>query len=223
MNENNTLSLKIFISGYSITKICDQILIFLIPIIAYKITNDISKSGIIFAVEWIARILLLPFIGTIVDKYSARKIFILFEYLRIFILFIIIITMYHSSISEFLLLNILAIVTGLMGEFGYVSNEVIIVNLYKNSFHNTQKYTQIIDQISLIISPGIAALLVKFTDFKVILIFISILLLTNPSIILFKTKNVSPIINSINDKFEESFIRILKRNKIIAIILTAFF
>lgn len=57
-NDGNKINL-IFISRL-ISTIADQLLLFLIPWVIYKITGSASMSGLSFALEWFPRALSFP-------------------------------------------------------------------------------------------------------------------------------------------------------------------
>jgi MFS family permease len=187
MIKNNKNIYGFFFFGYSLSKFCDQLLIFLLPVLVYKLSHDISKSGTIFAIEWAARLIILPFAGSIVDRFSARKTVIFLDFFKSLIFLMTGFLFYFLKNDIFFNLNIIAIVLGIVSEICYVSNEVLLLEIFESSTNKSQKISQIADQIILISSPGLAAFVINLFDFSLIIFAMGSLFILNPMILLFKT------------------------------------
>lgn len=72
--------LAFFISLF-VSRLADQILLFIVPLIVFQTTNSVSWAGLAFFVESLPRYLAFPVCGALCDKYpryasctSARSI-----------------------------------------------------------------------------------------------------------------------------------------------------
>jgi MFS family permease len=148
---------RLFFLGYSISRISDETLVFLIPLLSYATTGDISKSGFLLAAEWIPRLITLFFVGTGVDKYGSRAMTISADIVRFTLLLCssFFILIYHSELN-FLWLTLISVLIGIAAEISYVSTEVLIVQVFRENLEASQKLTQSIDQLVHVLAPALA-------------------------------------------------------------------
>ena len=67
--------------------LCEQIILYLVPLIIYIKTRDVTLSGIAFFIEWTPRVILLPFLGFLIDRFNLKYQLISVECIRIILSF----------------------------------------------------------------------------------------------------------------------------------------
>lgn len=65
--------LAFFISLF-LSRLADQILLFIVPLVVFQTTNSAAWAGLAFFVKWLPRYLAFPLCGALCDKYSPIKI-----------------------------------------------------------------------------------------------------------------------------------------------------
>lgn len=65
--------LAFFISLF-LSRLADQILLFIVPLIVFQTTNSVSWAGLAFFVESLPRYLSFPVCGALCDKYPAVRV-----------------------------------------------------------------------------------------------------------------------------------------------------
>jgi hypothetical protein len=177
-----------FFVGYTASRFCDDALVFLIPLLVYKVTGDVAKSGLTLAIEWVPRLAVLPFVGTLVDQRGARTMVLMAEILRILSCIGVAITLAFVPGTAFYVLSLLAVFIGIVAEIGYVSNEVLLVDVFVGGFRVAQKWSQAVDQALRITCPPVAAFLLVTVPLPIILLGFATLVSVNLLIILTQTR-----------------------------------
>ncbi len=146
-----------FFFCYLLSRLGDEVLVFLIPLLAYTTTGDVSKSGLLLTAEWIPRLIALNLVGPCVDRYGAKRLVMAADFLR-FILLVsscISLLFYYSQV-HFHLLIAMSVFIGIATEISYVATEVLIVRDLPTHAGNSQKLTQSIDQLARVLAPALA-------------------------------------------------------------------
>ena len=63
-----------FLGSQFFSKIADQILLFIVPLVVYQTTQDIGLSGLAFALETLPRFLSFPICGALCDRISPVRL-----------------------------------------------------------------------------------------------------------------------------------------------------
>ena len=64
----------VFLGGRFVSNLGEQLLLYAIPLLIYEHTRDVAKSGQAFLIEWLPAVLLLPFLGSLMDCVSERRV-----------------------------------------------------------------------------------------------------------------------------------------------------
>jgi hypothetical protein len=150
---------RFFYVGYSASRFCDEAVMFLVPVLVYMHTGDITKSGLTFAIEWAPRLATLLFVGVFIDRYGARLLVLVAELLRVGSFLCIAAVLSLDGDAVFVALNVLVAFTGVVAEIGYVANEVLIIDVFRNTFTVAQRWSQAVDQTLRIAVPACAVIL----------------------------------------------------------------
>jgi len=143
----------------------DQFLLFAVPLIIYKNTQNISLVGLAFFIEWTPRVLSLPLAGTFSDRWGGKKVYLLADFIRMI-----------ACLFGFLLMNlfpskIFIITSSVMGicaffyAQAFIALEATVPKLVDQSdLSKAQSILQGIDQTSSILGPALAAISVLYIN-----------------------------------------------------------
>lgn len=141
----------------------DFMIQFSIPIVVYKKTGSIVYSGLSFFLEWLPRILLVPLLGGLVDRYQNKKQFIVIDSVRVLLLLAI--GTADSLVALIILLSFFSILNG----YAYLVVERTVSCLTEGSRSgSTQAKMQSADNIAQVAGPAIAGGVLSYFDFDVV-------------------------------------------------------
>src|SRR5450830_1899942 len=134
--------LAFFISLF-LSRLADQILLFIVPLVVFQTTNSASWAGLAFFVESLPQFLAFPLCGALCDKYPPIKIL-------------------HISQVYRALLCVLAALCGVLTTQGIMAREVLMPHIFQHySYTKTLSSSQIADQTGLVLGPLVAALMLE--------------------------------------------------------------
>src|SRR5262245_25941089 len=77
------------IRWFMVTRFCtlfaDQLIMAAVPLLIYGQTGSIAWSGLAYAVEWLPRVVTMPFMGSLVDSLKPRRQFLTSDASRLII------------------------------------------------------------------------------------------------------------------------------------------
>lgn len=158
---------KFFLCGRFVSILADKIFIFYLPIAIYLTTNNVELSGLAYATQWGPRLIVLPLLGSLADKFSWKKSFFLVDTCRC-ILLLVIIFFQEIVALKMLALGILSILSGYT--FLCVEKYVTLTGASSEVYRN-QAETQSIDRIARALAPLCGAFLMKINGQSAIVIF----------------------------------------------------
>lgn len=156
--------------------LCEQIILYLVPLIIYIKTRDVTLSGIAFFIEWTPRVILLPFLGFLIDRFNLKYQLISVECIRIILSFSIFFVSDH-----YLLVVTIAGFLALVSAHSWLALERLIA-LKKDPetpASMLQARAQIIVQLSIILGPAIGTLLISRVSFGLIIVVCIIIFFLN--------------------------------------------
>ncbi|RMO80188.1 hypothetical protein ALQ33_03540 [Pseudomonas syringae pv. philadelphi] len=151
--------LAFFISLF-LSRLADQILLFIVPLVVFQTTNSVSWAGLAFFVESLPRFLVFPFCGALCDKYPPIKILHISQVYRT-LLCVLAMTLYgiFGGIGWLVILSALC---GVLTTQGIMAREVLMPHIFQHySYTKTLSYSQIADQTGLVLGPLVAALMLE--------------------------------------------------------------
>ncbi|MEJ1267285.1 hypothetical protein WDV93_07235 [Pantoea ananatis] len=74
--------LKRFVFSRFVGALCDQFLLFAVPLAILKATGSLTLSSLAFVIEWLPRIIFFPLSGFMADRIKPRFIFFNVDALR---------------------------------------------------------------------------------------------------------------------------------------------
>ena len=152
--------LAFFISLF-VSRLADQILLFIVPLIVFQTTNSVSWAGLAFFFESLPRYLSFPVCGALCDKYPPVRILHISQIYRA-VACVIAIALY-AVFDGIYWVVILSALCGVLTTQGVMAREVLMPHIFKHyTYGKTLSYSQIADQGGLVLGPLVAALLLEF-------------------------------------------------------------
>lgn len=151
--------LAFFISLF-LSRLADQILLFIVPLIVFQTTNSVSWAGLAFFVESLPRYLAFPVCGALCDKFSPVRILHISQVYRA--LACVVAVALYGLFDGISWLVILSALCGVLTTQGIMAREVVMPHIFKHyTYAKTLSYSQIADQSGLVLGPLVAALMLE--------------------------------------------------------------
>ncbi|WWF45067.1 MFS transporter [Pseudomonas trivialis] len=151
--------LAFFISLF-LSRLTDQILLFIVPLVVFQTTNSVAWAGLAFFVESLPRYLAFPLCGALCDKYSPIKILHISQVYRA--LLCVLAVALHAFFGGITWVVVLSALCGVLTTQGIMAREVLMPHIFEHySYTKTLSYSQIADQTGLVLGPLLAALMLE--------------------------------------------------------------
>ncbi|MBZ9780377.1 MFS transporter [Pseudomonas sp. REP124] len=148
-----------FISLF-LSRLADQILLFIVPLVVFQTTNSASCAGLAFFVESLPRYLAFPVCGALCDKFSPVRILHISQVYRA--LLCVVAVGFYAMFGGLAWLVMLSALCGVLTTQGIMAREVLMPHIFQHySYTKTLSYSQIADQTGLVLGPLVAALLLE--------------------------------------------------------------
>ena len=151
--------LAFFISLF-LSRLADQILLFIVPLIVFQTTGSVSWAGLAFFIESLPRYLAFPVCGALCDKFSPVRILHISQVYRA--LACVIAVALYGLFDGIHWLVILSALCGVLTTQGIMAREVVMPHIFQHyTYAKTLSYSQIADQSGLVLGPLVAALMLE--------------------------------------------------------------
>ena len=181
--------LAFFISLF-VSRLADQILLFIVPLIVFQTTNSVSWAGLAFFVESLPRYLSFPVCGALCDKYPPVRILHISQIYRA-VACAIAVALY-AVFDGIYWVVILSALCGVLTTQGVMAREVLMPHIFKHyTYGKTLSYSQIADQSGLVLGPLVAALLLEFWAWHWVVIAVAVLFVLADLAMLFWQRNTN--------------------------------
>nr|WP_315417321.1 MFS transporter [uncultured Pseudomonas sp.] len=151
--------LAFFVSLF-LSRLADQILLFLVPLIVFQTTQSVSWAGLAFFVESLPRFLAFPVCGALCDKFSPVRILHISQVYRALACGVAV-ALYAVFDGIYWIVGLSAL-CGVLTTQGIMAREVLMPHVFQQySYAKTLSYSQIADQSGLVLGPLIAALMLQ--------------------------------------------------------------
>jgi MFS family permease len=149
-----------FFTSLFLSRLADQILLFIVPLVVFQTTNSASWAGLAFFVESLPRFLAFPVCGALCDKFSPIRILHVSQvYRALLCALVVVLYMVFGGIAWLVVLSALC---GVLTTQGVMAREVLMPSIFQHySYTKTLSYSQIADQTGLVLGPLLAALLLE--------------------------------------------------------------
>ncbi|WP_350614785.1 MFS transporter [Pseudomonas sp. HY7a-MNA-CIBAN-0227] len=151
--------LAFFISLF-LSRLADQILLFIVPLIVFQTTNSVSWAGLAFFVESLPRYLSFPVCGALCDRFSPVRILHISQVYRAAAC-VVAVVLYGMFDGIYWIVGLSAL-CGVLTTQGIMAREVLMPHIFKQyTYAKTLSYSQIADQSGLVLGPLVAALMLQ--------------------------------------------------------------
>ncbi|MBK5477599.1 MFS transporter [Pseudomonas sp. TH21] len=151
--------LAFFVSLF-LSRLADQILLFIVPLIVFQTTQSVSWAGLAFFVESLPRFLAFPVCGALCDKFSPVRILHISQVYRALACGVAV-ALYAVFEGIYWIVGLSAL-CGVLTTQGIMAREVLMPHVFQQySYAKTLSYSQIADQSGLVLGPLIAALMLQ--------------------------------------------------------------
>jgi len=156
-----------FFASLFFSRLADQILLFLVPLVVFQTTQKATWSGIAFFLEAFPRYIVFPVCGALCDRVSPVKVLRASQRLRAVACVI--------GIGGFVVaggigwLIALSAVCGALTSQGLVAREVLLPQVFTSErFEKVLSYAQIADQVGVVLGPMLAGLLIGWWRWEIV-------------------------------------------------------
>ncbi|QVN04941.1 MFS transporter [Pseudomonas rhodesiae] len=151
--------LAFFVSLF-LSRLADQILLFIVPLLVFQTTGSVAWAGLAFFVESLPRYLAFPVCGALCDKFSPLRMLHISQVYRALACAIAVVL--YGLFDGIYWLVILSALCGVLTTLGIMAREVVMPHGFAQySYAKTLSYSQIADQSGLVLGPLLAALLLE--------------------------------------------------------------
>lgn len=149
-----------FFTSLFLSRLADQILLFIVPLVVFQTTQSASWAGLAFFAESLPRFLAFPVCGALCDKYPPIKVLHISQLIRA--LSCVLAMVLYASLGGIAWLVALSALCGVLSTQGVMAREVLMPQAFQHySYTKTLSYSQIADQTGLVLGPLLAALLLQ--------------------------------------------------------------
>ncbi|MGC2779934.1 MAG: MFS transporter [Bradyrhizobium sp.] len=154
-----------FFYSLFLSRLADQILLFLVPLVIFQLTDSVAWSGAAFFIETLPRYLSFPVCGALCDLTSPLKLLHVSQRLRA--LACVAGMIGFAVVGGVGWLIGLSAVCGVLTTQGLMAREVMLPQIFQRErFEKVASYTQIADQLGLVLGPLLAASLLKLWSWE---------------------------------------------------------
>ncbi|WP_036665173.1 MFS transporter [Paludibacterium yongneupense] len=144
-----------FFASLFLSRLADQMLLFLVPLVVYQTTGSASWSGMAFFVESLPRFIAFPVCGILCDRHSPLS---LLQYSQVWRAVACAAVLAAWSVAPGIgWLMLLSAVCGVLTTQGFMAREVMLPHLFSvHSFEKVLAYSQIAEQAGMVSGPLLA-------------------------------------------------------------------
>lgn len=151
--------LAFFVSLF-LSRLADQILLFIVPLIVFQTTRSVAWAGLAFFVESLPRYLAFPVCGAVCDTFAPVRILHISQVYRA--LACVLAVALYGVFDGIYWIVLLSAVCGVLTTQGIMAREVLMPHIFAQySYAKTLSYSQIADQSGLVLGPLVAALMLE--------------------------------------------------------------
>ena len=161
MNSKDSL----FFSSLFFSRLADQIILFLVPLVIFQITGSGALSGLAFFIETLPRFLAFPIAGVLCDILFPYSIISVSQKIRSFVLPLGLLGFYWIE-SVYWLMGVAALVGGATS-FAMMAREMVLVQNFNHMhFNKALSYSSLADQLGMVLGPLVASVLLLYLNWQ---------------------------------------------------------
>jgi MFS family permease len=159
--KDTTFFLSLFLA-----RLADQMLLFLVPLVVFQTTQSAALSGLAFFIETLPRYLLFSVCGVLCDRRSPISLLAMSQRYRLVTCAVGVAG--HELLGGIGWLVALSAICGILSTQGFLAREVMLPQIFKrHRFEKVLSYSQLSDQLGMVIGPVFAALLLGLWPWQI--------------------------------------------------------
>lgn len=187
--------IPLFIASRFLSALSEQMIIFAVPLIAYRLTHSLAVSGFTYFLEWIPRLISLPFSGIICDKFGGRRLYLVSDLSRVLLCGLLFLVAVHAQPWHVYFLALLSGAVGFFYEMAFVALESTVPTMVSTEeIPKTQSVLQAVDQMAQLLGPVLAAAVSYVLSIPALFLLIAGLLLISAINVLYALPATGPVI-----------------------------
>jgi MFS family permease len=148
-----------FLVARFLSLLADQIALLAIPIAVYVITKDVSWSGIALLIQWLPRVIFLPLLGDLVDRFNLRRQYGAIDLARA------VLALSLLVVDDLLVTMVVAGLLSLLNGYAFLILEYTVANRFDAAaLSRNQSLLQTVENLSRVLGPAIAGVTLGFAD-----------------------------------------------------------
>ncbi len=156
-----------FFGSLFLSRLADQILLFLVPLVVFQMTQSVAWSGLAFSLETLPRFLSFPICGILCDRVSPLRLLRVSQTCRAIACLAGMAG--YAAFGGIGWLVGLSAVCGILSTQGMIAREVIMPQIFRQyRFEKVLSYSQIADQMGLVLGPVLAAALLGWWQWELV-------------------------------------------------------
>ncbi len=157
----------LFYASLFFSRLADQILLFLVPLVVFETTGSVAWSGIAFTLETLPRFLAFPVCGALCDRVSPLKLLRISQLYRALVCIAGVIAFQWAGGVGWLIA--LSAVCGVLTTQGLMAREVMLPQIFRqHRFEKVLAHAQIADQLGMVLGPLLASLLLRWMPWPMV-------------------------------------------------------
>ncbi|MFD1695036.1 MFS transporter [Roseibium aestuarii] len=158
------------------TRLGDQILLFLVPLVVFQITGSVGWSGLAFFAETFPRYVAFPVTGILCDRIAPYRLLRWSQALRALVCLL-------GMAGEWTMGGVwwligLSAISGVLTTQGLMAREAILPRVFaRERFETVASYTQLADQLGTVLGPLVAAFLLGLLPWQGVVLIAAVIFL----------------------------------------------
>ncbi|AEX86444.1 arabinose efflux permease family protein [Marinitoga piezophila KA3] len=162
MNESEKRNFILFVVGRMVSLIGSGIQMVAMPLFILDLTGSGTKMGLFATINMVPALILAPFAGVIGDRFNRKKIMVLMDYLRGFIILSLAYLTYINKLNLFVLFSFQVVISLLDSFFGAATSAMIPDLVPEKDLMKANSITESISSASMIIGPVLGGVIYGF-------------------------------------------------------------
>lgn len=165
--------LSAFYGSLFVSRLADQVLLFLVPLVVFQTTQSAAWSGVAFFIETLPRFLAFPVCGVLCDRIAPLQLLRTSQRWRAAACALglaVVMALALANPGSLLEVAVLVTVSGVCGVLttqGVMAREVLLPQVAPSgSFVQSLAHAQIADQLGMVLSPMLAAVCLQFAPWQ---------------------------------------------------------
>ncbi|WP_147194060.1 MFS transporter [Pantoea sp. MBD-2R] len=172
----DTFGLKRFVFSRFVGALCDQFLLFAVPLAILKATGSLTFSSLAFVIEWLPRIIFFPLSGFMADRIKPRLIFFNVDALRAALMVVSFLTLWWHPGATFPVLAAMMALLSVAYVLNFVATDALLPrHLSAEALPKAHSMLQGVDQITMVLGPAIAVAISAYGGIDSILVVAAVL------------------------------------------------